>query len=263
MKISIVIPVYNEEDTLRSCLNSIASQTVKPDEVIVVDNNSTDASAQIATQFDFVKLITEEKQGIAHARNAGFDYANGDVVGRIDADTIINDDWVETIIDIFRNQGISAVSGQVGYYDGLWPRFNSVIDNFFRSRLSNKMLGNLFLYGASMAITKDAWKKIRKLVCTSDIIHEDLDLAIHLNSLNLRVAYSNNLKANVSCRRFSRTITEVSDYANKTVTTYRLHNKKLSPYFYVIWSSLFIFYWYVFINAIFYKKDLKRKLAGV
>ncbi len=263
MKLSIVIPVYNEEDTLKACLESISRQTVMPDEVIVVDNNSSDASISIARQYKFIKIIRENRQGISYARNTGFDYASGDIIGRIDADTILDDIWVETVKEIFKDKSISAVSGKVGYYDGLWPKFNSIIDHFFRSGLSNKMPGNLFLYGANMAISKQAWLKIKQSVCNDEYIHEDLDIAIHLNNLSFKVIFSTELTAKISCRRFSRNINEVSDYANKTVATYREHNRRLSPYFYIIWSSLFIFYWYVFLNALYYKKSLKRRLTSI
>lgn len=262
MKLSIVIPVYNEEDTLKACLQSIAEQTELPDEVIVVNNNSTDASLSIIKQFKFVQIISETQQGISYARNAGFNYATGDIIGRIDADTILDNNWVETVKKTFQDKSISAITGKVGYYDGLWPKLNSVIDHFFRSGLSNKMPGNLFLYGANMAISRRAWLKINQSVCDHDYIHEDLDMAIHLSDLSLKVVFSSEVSVKVSCRRFSRNINEVSDYANKTVATYRDHNKKLSPFFYVIWSSLFIFYWYVFLNALYYKKDLKRRLAS-
>src|SRR4051812_20611833 len=103
MKISIVIPVYNEVDNLRACLDAISRQDQAPHEVIVVDNNSSDASAQIAVSYSFVTLIKEMKQGVVHARNTGFDAVSGEVIGRIDADTIIPNDWTIQIAQIFKN----------------------------------------------------------------------------------------------------------------------------------------------------------------
>ena len=58
--LSIIIPVYNEESHLRQCLDAIAKQIEKPDEVIVVDNNSTDETVQIAKSFSFVKVLVAE-----------------------------------------------------------------------------------------------------------------------------------------------------------------------------------------------------------
>jgi glycosyltransferase involved in cell wall biosynthesis len=85
--ISIVIPVYNEAERIAACLESIAAQTVTPLEVIVVDNNSTDATVSIARSFPFVRVITAKCQGVIHARNRGFNAARGEIIGRIDADT--------------------------------------------------------------------------------------------------------------------------------------------------------------------------------
>src|SRR4051812_42172740 len=101
MNVSIVIPVYNEADQLAACLQAIARQTVRPLEVIVVDNNSTDGTAAIAKRFPFVRLLTEKKQGVVHARNTGFKATRGGIIGRIDADTILPPTWVAQVQTIF------------------------------------------------------------------------------------------------------------------------------------------------------------------
>src|SRR5688572_3020117 len=94
--VSIVIPAYNEENHLRLCLEAVARQTVKPLEVIVVDNNSTDATAAIARSFPFVTLLSEKRQGPQPARDRGYNAAHGEIIGRLDADSIVALDWVES-----------------------------------------------------------------------------------------------------------------------------------------------------------------------
>ena len=106
MKISIVIPVYNEAEHLADCLNSIARQTTAPHEVIVVDNNSSDSSLAVALSFDFVSVITEPRQGVVHARNTGFNAAKGDLIGRIDADTVLPADWVAKALQIMQEADV-------------------------------------------------------------------------------------------------------------------------------------------------------------
>jgi glycosyltransferase involved in cell wall biosynthesis len=64
LSLTIVIPVFNEQNHISACLEAIAAQTAMPDEVIVVDNNSTDKTVQIAKQFAFVKIIKEKRQGV-------------------------------------------------------------------------------------------------------------------------------------------------------------------------------------------------------
>src|ERR1700740_396587 len=101
MKISVIIPVYNEATTLDACLTAIARLRPQPFEVIVVDNNSTDNSAAIARSYPFVTVISETRQGVVHARSRGFDAASGDIIGRIDADTLVDPDWTKQIESVF------------------------------------------------------------------------------------------------------------------------------------------------------------------
>ena len=111
LTLSIIIPVYNEEAVLDATLRAIQRQTVMPDEVIVVDNNSSDGSVAIARRFDFVEVITEEAQGRAAARNAGFNAARSDVLGRINADVQLFPDWVERVKTNFGQDNIDALIG--------------------------------------------------------------------------------------------------------------------------------------------------------
>ena len=86
-KISIIVPVYNSEKSLRYCLESICSQTIDKDiiELIIVNDASTDGSAEICREYsychEFVKLITlKENSGQSHARNVGVKEAKGEYV---------------------------------------------------------------------------------------------------------------------------------------------------------------------------------------
>ncbi|HEY5667999.1 MAG TPA: glycosyltransferase family A protein, partial [Candidatus Saccharimonadales bacterium] len=118
--VSIVIPAYNEERHLRACLQAIAKQTIQPLEVIVVDNNSTDRTAQVAREFPFVRVVSEHRQGRVFARNAGFGAAKGEILGRIDADIILPSTWVEHLQAFYANplHARSAWSG-MGYFDNV------------------------------------------------------------------------------------------------------------------------------------------------
>ena len=112
--VSVVIPVYNESRRLARCLDALSRQTRAPDEIIVVDNNSTDDSVEIARRYPLVRIITEKKQGITHARSAGFDTARSDVIARIDADSVVRSDWVQTLHQIFADETVDAATGTAG-----------------------------------------------------------------------------------------------------------------------------------------------------
>ena len=94
--VSIVIPAYNEEETIRACVVAALEQTVAAHEIIVVDNKSTDATAAIvhALQATYsgtpiIYLQQFELQGLIPTRNFGLNHASGDVIGRIDADALV------------------------------------------------------------------------------------------------------------------------------------------------------------------------------
>src|SRR5437868_10767389 len=101
LTLSIVIPAYNEENYLKACLDSVAKQSLKPDEVIVVDNNSTDRTVEIAKRYKFVKVLYEKRQHQVFAQATGFNAAKGEILGRIDADSILSPDWAKKIIAAF------------------------------------------------------------------------------------------------------------------------------------------------------------------
>ena len=93
VKVSIVVPVYNAEETLERCLDSLRKQTLKDIEIICVNDGSTDKSGEILEKYAAhdarFKIITQENKYIGAARNAGIDAATGEYVGFLD-----NDDWV-------------------------------------------------------------------------------------------------------------------------------------------------------------------------
>ena len=128
-----------------------------PLEVIVVDNNSSDDSIKIASKYSFVKVVSEKRQGVIFARNKGFDLARGEIIGRIDADSRIQEDWVAKVEEIFRDKTIQAVSGGIYYYDVISSRLSYKFDLFFRKDLAIRLKNEAFLQGSNMAIKKELW----------------------------------------------------------------------------------------------------------
>ena len=82
--ISIIVPVFNVEDYIETCVNSILSQTYTKFEIILVNDGSTDKSGEICNQFTLkdrrVKVIHQKNQGVSAARNAGIRVANGEYI---------------------------------------------------------------------------------------------------------------------------------------------------------------------------------------
>ena len=181
MKVSVVIPVYNEEKIIKNCLESLMKQTEKPSEIIVVDNNCADNTINVVKKYKNVKVIKEKKQGILYARNAGFNYATGDIIARTDADSITPRFWIKNMKKIFiNNPPVVAFTTIVNFYDV--PLINRMPFIYYVYTLIPKsVLGNYPLFGPSMALRKIVWDKVKKDICHKDKeIHEDIDLSFHI-----------------------------------------------------------------------------------
>lgn len=242
MKISIVIPVYNEEKQLADCLRAIAQQKLKPFEVIVVDNNSTDRTVQIAKRFAFVKVITAKRQGVVYARDRGFNAARGDVIGRIDADTRLPADWTRQVASIFDDRSVDAVSGAMRYYDVPFSRTFSKIDLLFRRRTARLMGDEVFLQGASMAVRKRAWLACRGHMCHQPGLHEDFDLAIHLAQAGRRVVFDETLVADITARCVDDSIVDFWTYVLLSPGTYKHHKLESRKYMYLVVGLALLFH---------------------
>ena len=103
MRLSIIMPVYNAQDTLERTLRSIAGQLFRDVELVIVDDGSTDSTPAILSRFagenaGACQVIRQENAGAAAARNAALDYARGDFLTFIDADDLFLDQAVETVL---------------------------------------------------------------------------------------------------------------------------------------------------------------------
>ena len=242
MKVSIVIPVYNEAERLAACLEAISLQTVEPYEVIVIDNNSSDESVRVARSFPFVTLMHQPKQGVVHTRTLGFNAARGDIIGRIDADTLLPAMWVKQIQTIFVDEQISAVSGSAHYYDFPLYMVADRVDAFLRRRLARQLGDRNYLWGANMAVRRSAWQQVIPRLCEAPAIHEDFDLGIHLQELGLRVAYEPSLNAGVSSRRIDCNFADYVRYTMVSPNTYKYHGLRSRRHMYLVLSVCWLTY---------------------
>lgn len=189
LTVSIIIPVYNEEDCIFDCLNAVTNQTIKPLEIIIVDNNSHDQTVAIARRFNNVKIINEHKQGLIMARNTGFSEAKGDILARIDADALIPRDWIEKVQNAFMLN--SSLDGITGYGRNRVGIDAPLLSDFFSWAYfthSKAYFGVEVLWGSNMAIRKKLWQKIQPLCYTDDsMVHEDQDLSLAAASMGALV----------------------------------------------------------------------------
>ena len=199
MRISVIIPAYNEEQYIASCLKTVLDQDTPADEIIVVDNNSTDRTRAIASRFP-VHVLSERQQGMIHARNAGFDAATGDVIVHCDADTRVPRDWITRIRRHFEEDRCDALTGPAVPFHA--PPSIALPIRHSCALLKRLYLGHLPLQGCNKSLRRELWHRIRNEVCTdADAVHEDLDLAIHIYRNGGRIVYDSRLMVYSSGRR--------------------------------------------------------------
>lgn len=227
LKLSLIIPVYNEERHIRKCLDSIANQTVMPDEVIVVDNNSSDRSIDIANHYDFVTVVNESKQGRGHARNKGFNAATGDILARIDSDTELKPNWVETVKMHFETD--SKLAGLTGIaYTPTVPIISRPMTTLISRTyywFVHAIFGTVTTWGATMAVSRQAWEKVKDKVCVDDsVVHEDQDIALWMAGQELKIIQANDVKITSSNQSF-RYLLKLRHYERLRISTKRFHKK--------------------------------------
>lgn len=235
--VSIVIPAYNEERTIRACVVAAIEQTVPADEIIVVDNRSTDSTAAMlqALQTEFpdapLRVIEQDaEQGITPTRNAGFDAATSEVIGRIDSDSILEPEWVAQVKTVFADETVGAATGPMIYYDMPLRRFGARADDSMRRALLKLTKEYHFVFGSNMAIRASAWRDVRDHVCNDADreMHEDVDLGIHLFDRGHRIVYAPKMVSGMSARRLDANPLDYLRYVRRWEKTYD-HHKIFNP----------------------------------
>jgi glycosyltransferase involved in cell wall biosynthesis len=229
--ISVVIPVLNDSAMLRTCLEALAAQTRPADEIVVVDNGSTDDSAAVARAAG-ARVILQPIRGIFPATAAGFDAATGDVLARLDADSIPPADWLARIETLLADSdGLTAVTGPGDFYGG------SAVVRFLGRKLyigglfwsMNILLGHPPLFGSNFAMPAAIWRRVRGVV-NSDVrnVHDDLDLSWHLEP-DMNVMLVRDLSVGISARPFS-SLSALGRRVGWVWTTLSLDFREQSPF---------------------------------
>lgn len=200
--ISVVIPVKDDAQQLRECLLALGRQTRPADEIVVVDNGSSDSSALVAARMG-ARVVRQEGGGIPAASAAGYDAARGEIIARLDADCLPGEGWLERIGEDFsRDADLAAVTGGARFAEG--PRL-------LRSLLAALYLGSYYavltptlghapLFGSNFAMRRSAWEAVSAEVHRRDIlVHDDLDLAFHLGR-DHRIGLDRELDMTISMR---------------------------------------------------------------
>ncbi|MBU6447875.1 glycosyltransferase [Patescibacteria group bacterium] len=160
--ITVVIPAYNEEQYIGACLQSLNKQDFSGScEIIVVDNNSTDRTAQVAEKYG-AKVIKENRPGVSYARQTGFDSANSPIIASTDADSTVPANWLSTIAKKFSdNSELVEFGGLYHLYSGpITARMFFLLLAPFIWKLDKRAMHGWSIPGVNMAVRKIAFEKI-------------------------------------------------------------------------------------------------------
>ncbi|MCR2823822.1 glycosyltransferase family 2 protein [Lederbergia panacisoli] len=186
-KISVIVPVYNVEEYLPKCIESIINQTYTNLEIILVNDGSTDKCGEICNHYELVdkriQVIHKKNGGLSDARNEGLNAATGKYINFIDSDDYIHKEYYEALINLMVENNADITQCQfIKVYERNETKYNNDTNNDDINKdaivLNNiEALNNL--YNNNYVPTVVAWNKLYKKELFADIrfpkgkIHED------------------------------------------------------------------------------------------
>lgn len=226
LTLSLVIPVFNEEYHIKKCLDAVAAQTVLPDEVIVVDNNCTDATIAIVKKYRFVRIVSEKRQGRGWARTKGFNESTSDIIGRIDADSQLMPKWTEQALKSFSDKTVDGITGVAEA--ALLPRLRRPRSTLWSRAyywLVHPHFRTITMWGSTMAVRRSRWQQVANKVCNDDrLVHEDQDLSLWLAAEGAKLIVNPKLKIRTDVQSFMY-LPKFWYYTMLRNRTYQLHKQ--------------------------------------
>lgn len=210
--ISVIVPVYNVQEYLEKCINSILEQTYADLEVILVDDGSTDGSREtcdkLAQNDRRIKVIHQQNAGQSSARNVGLDIATGDYVSFIDSDDWIDNDMYEVLMNLMNRYNPDIVS--CGLKNIYKDHVNSIQTDKVVVFSNEEALEDLF---SQHYIRFEVWNKIYKkelltsLRFKSGQIHEEIYFSSHALLQANKIVYIDRPMYNYLVDRYGNTNT--------------------------------------------------------
>jgi glycosyltransferase involved in cell wall biosynthesis len=206
--ITVVVCAYNEARLLSACLHSLRAQTRPPDEILVVNNASTDETGVVARTVPGVRVIDEPTKGLVVARETARRASHGDVLAYIDADCRAPIWWLERVAARFeRPDAPAAVTGPYRFYDWDWAgraliRLYDVVVAPPTHAIVHHALGiGAILYGGNFAVSRDALTMIGGFDRSIEFHGEDTNLGRRLTPIG-RVDIAGECWVWTSARRY-------------------------------------------------------------
>jgi cellulose synthase/poly-beta-1,6-N-acetylglucosamine synthase-like glycosyltransferase len=198
--VTIVVPAYNEEVVIERAVRSLLASDYPNFDVIVVDDGSTDRTAEIVLrlELDRLRLVRQDNAGKAAALNTGVDLTGSDIVVMVDGDTLFERDTLRRLIAMFADPEVAAASGntKVGNRQGLlgrWQHIEYVIGFNLDRRMYEVLQCTPTVPGAVGAFRRDTLLEVGGV--PRDTLAEDTDLTLAIGRKGRRVVYAEHARA--------------------------------------------------------------------
>jgi glycosyltransferase involved in cell wall biosynthesis len=184
--ISAIVCAYNEARYLPGCLSSLLTQTRPPDDIIVIDNASTDDTGAAARGFPGVRVVREGVKGLVVARETARRTASSDILAYVDADCRAPARWLERVERRFDRPAVVAVTGPYRFYDWDWSgralirACDTLVAPPTHVLLQYGLGAGAILYGGNFAVRAGALERIGGFDRTIEFHGEDTNLARRL-----------------------------------------------------------------------------------
>ncbi len=229
--VSVVIPARNDAPMLEACLAALSRQSRRPDEIVVVDNGSSDETALVARAAG-ARVVTELTPGIPRAASAGYDAASGDLIARLDADSVPPPEWISYAVDRFEKAPELSVLTGIGDFYGATPIVHTLGRVIYLGGMLVSLtpyLGHPPIFGSNFVMRRGVWQELAGEVHrTPREIHDDLDLSLHIKPW-MRVEYDPAFRVAISARPFE-TLSGLRRRVSWVVPTLRNHWPDDSPW---------------------------------
>jgi len=190
--ITAIVCAYNEAAVLPACIHSLFAQTRVPDEILIINNASTDETGGVARAFAGVHVVDEPEKGLVIAREAARRHASSGILAYIDADCRVPLQWIELIERRFeRKAALVAVTGPYRFYDWDWlgrfllRGYDTIVAPPTHFLVHDALGAGAILYGGNFAVRADALAKIGGFDRTVEFHGEDTNLGRRLTPLGL------------------------------------------------------------------------------
>jgi len=187
---TLAIPYFNAAAFIGAALESVDNQTYPPEEIIVVDDGSTDESMDIVKRFPQVRVISHSRNyGIAAARNTAWENATGDIVAFIDADTTVHPRLLETLAGCYCASDIAGAGGRAieMIQNNRYDRWRKEV--LFQDWGENYSLNAHFLFGICSSYRKNILNKLGGFDTFFKVSGEDMDFSFRVNQAGFRLVY--------------------------------------------------------------------------